>query len=88
MMHSNTAPEEAKETMDPIIQYELAKAPNQRDRIKEAEHDRLVRQAMAGRSGVIARLLDRLGGLMIKIGEQLQIRSTPQITKKLGLAKN
>jgi hypothetical protein len=88
MMHSNTAPEEAKETMDPIIQYELAKAPHQRDRIKEAEHDRLVRQAMAGRSGVITRLLDRLGGLMIKIGEQLQIRSTPQITKKLGLAEN
>ncbi len=57
--------------MDPIIEFELAKAPFQRDRIKEVEHDRLVRQAMAGRSSVIARLLNRLGGLMIKIGETL-----------------
>jgi hypothetical protein len=87
-MHSSAEPEEAKETMDPIIQFELAKAPFQRDHIKEAEHDQLVRQAMASRSRVIARLLNRLGGLMIKIGEQLQVRSTPQITKKLGLAEN
>jgi hypothetical protein len=65
---------------------ELARA-HQRDLLKEAEQWRLVRQVRADQPSLSAHLLERLGGLMIKAGERLQERHTPQITGTLGWAK-
>lgn len=73
--------------MHPYIMYDLAKA-RQNDILREAQQQRLVRQAFAGHPSMIARIRERLGGLLIKIGGQLQNRHVPQSTVTLGLAKN
>jgi hypothetical protein len=57
--------------LNPITTYELGKA-RQRDLLKEAEQRRLVRQALAGQPSLSARLLERLGGLLIKAGARLE----------------
>jgi hypothetical protein len=72
--------------MQPITMQELARA-HHRDLLKEAEQWRLVRQARAGRPSLSTYLLERLGGLLIKAGEWLQERHTPQTTGTLGWAK-
>lgn len=72
--------------MHPFILSELAKA-HLSDLLREAQRERWVRQAMAGQPGVIARLMERLGGLMIRIGEQLQKRHATRSTGGLGWAE-
>jgi hypothetical protein len=52
---------------------ELGKA-RQRDLLKEAEQWRLVRQARAGQPSLSARLLERLGGLLIRASARLKER--------------
>jgi hypothetical protein len=74
------------EIMNPIIMHEVAKA-RQSDLLREAEQRRLVKQARAGKPSLIARFLERLGGLLIKIGGQLQKRPAPQSTRTLGWAE-
>jgi hypothetical protein len=69
--------------MHPHILYESAK-DRQRERIKGADQYRLAMQARAGQPGLTARLLARLGSLMVNIGEQLQKGHTPQSTRTLG----
>jgi hypothetical protein len=72
--------------MQPITMQELARI-HQRDLLKEAEQWRLVRQARAGRPSLSAYLLEWLGGLLIKAGEGLHQRHTPQSTGTLRWAK-
>lgn len=72
--------------MNPLIVYQLSKE-RQKDLLREAEHRRLVRQALAGRPGMIARIRERLGNFLIKKGEQLQKRQTLQIPGELGWAE-
>jgi hypothetical protein len=65
--------------LNPIIMYELGKA-RQRDLLKAAEQCRPVRQARAGQPSLSARLLERLGGLPIRVAARLKERHiSPQI---------
>ena len=57
------------------------------DLLKEAEHRQLGNLVTADHPGAIARLLDRLGEPMIKIGGKLQKRPAPQISAPLGWVK-
>ena len=86
MSRSSATPEEVTETMHPHTLHELAKA-RQSDLLREAQHRRLVALARAGQPSLMARLLERLGGLLIKVGERLRKRPTPQNTGPLGWAE-
>jgi hypothetical protein len=57
--------------MHPNTMQEVARA-RQRDLLKEAEQWRLARQAQADQPSLSARLLERLGSLLIKAGERLR----------------
>ena len=69
--------------LNPDIAQELGKAHRQ-NLMREAEHRRLVRQVKARKPSLTAHLLERMGGLLIKIGGQLQERHAPQSTGTLG----
>ena len=55
--------------------------------IETGQARELVALARAGQPSLMARLLERLGGLLIKIGERLRKRPTPQNTGPLGWAE-
>ena len=57
------------------------------DLMKEAEHRQLVNLATAGQPSTIARLLARLGGLMVKIGGELQKQPASKVTEMPGWAE-
>lgn len=57
------------------------------DLLKEAEHRQLVNLVTAGQPSTITQLLDRLGGVMIKIGGKLQKQPARQISAPLRWVK-
>jgi hypothetical protein len=72
--------------MHPFIMYQEAKE-RQKDLLREAEQDRLVRLARAGRPSAIARFRQTMGGVLIKIGGKLQTRPAPQTPRILEWAE-
>jgi hypothetical protein len=71
--------------MNPYM-YETVKARHN-DILREVKQNRLVKQARAGQPGVIVKTLEKLGGLLIKIGKKLQRLNAPQHTGTLGWAE-
>jgi hypothetical protein len=71
--------------MHPDNLYDMA-IDRQKDFEREAERRRLEKLARAGQPSVIARFQERLGGFLVKKGEQLQKRPAPQATGSLGWA--
>ncbi|MBN1815088.1 MAG: hypothetical protein JXA14_24860 [Anaerolineae bacterium] len=47
----------------------------QRERLEEARHARLLREARSARYGLVDRLLMRVGDLLVSAGEKLQALS-------------
>jgi len=45
---------------------------HRQDLLREAMHDRLLRQARQGRARLYCRVLARVGGLLIAVGQKLQ----------------
>lgn len=71
--------------LNPITTYELGKA-RQRDLLKEAEQWRLAKQTLAGRPSLSARLLEGLGGLLIRASARLKERHTSPQSEALNEA--
>jgi hypothetical protein len=60
-----------EEAMSPMIYYETSKTRYQ-DLIREAEKERLIKQALAGTPSLRVRTQAELGKLLIKFGSRLQ----------------
>ena len=65
--------------MHPTIMQESTKA-RQRDLLEEAEHRRLLGRLRAGQPGMIDRLLEKLGDLLIRTAGRFQVRHDLQRT--------
>ncbi len=72
--------------MHPLIAQELAEARHS-DRLKEAEHHRLISRLRAGQPSMIDRLLEKTGDLLAMTGGQLQERRVSQGTGRLASAE-
>jgi len=73
--------------MCPMIYYETVKARHN-DLLKEAEQERLVKQALADQPTLVDRIQLKVGHGLIKIGGRLYQRPYPQSTQNGGLLES
>jgi hypothetical protein len=63
--------------MSPMLFYENFKT-QQEELIRQADHERLVKQALASQPRALDRIQARTGKLLLRIGRRLQTYSKPR----------
>ncbi|MEJ2448869.1 MAG: hypothetical protein P8Y37_13145 [Anaerolineales bacterium] len=63
--------------MAPMLYYETSKS-RQQELIREAEHEQLVKQALANQHTALDRVQTSLGKFLVKFGSRLQDVAKPQ----------
>jgi histone H3/H4 len=63
--------------MTPMLYYETNKS-RQQDLIREADHERLVKQALANQHTALDRAQTNLGRFLVKLGGRLQEVTKPR----------
>lgn len=69
--------------LDSWITYQVIQE-RVKDRIREAERERLIRLANSARPGLLDPVLASIGGLLISVGKKLQRRHAPVQTGLTG----